>query len=312
MFPHSQLLAAALLLWSVIAYPLACSAAVPKLVYKFPNTTYGGGIENIGVTSSGHLLLNANKAPRTYIIDPHVACPTASLVATFPDASSCLGIAEVASNTFAIVAGNYTSTFEGVAGSFAIWLLDITNSKHPETKLLTKIPEAQALNGVTKLSGSSDLILVADSGLGAVWSVDIKTGHYEQAISSQLFTSTAEIPLGINGLHTVNNNLYFTNTAQGFFGKVNITKEGKASGPVSKIAENIAGDDYDDFAFDKYGNAFIANHPNAISGITRSGQQYTVANVTGPTSAVFAKDTRANGVLYVPTIEGHVYAIDIY
>ena len=312
MFPLSQLLATTLLLWNVIAHPLACSAAVPRLVYKFPNTTYSGGIENIAVASSGHLLLNANEAPRTYIIDPHAASPTASLVATFPNALSCLGIAEVASNTFAIVAGNYTSTFNGVAGSFAIWLLDITDPKHPKTKLLTKIPEAQALNGITKLSRSSDLILVADSELGAVWSVDIKTGHYEQTIKSQFLASTAEIPLGINALHTANNNLYFTNTAQGFFGKVSITEEGKASGPISKIAENIAGDDYDDFAFDKYGNAFIANHPNAIIGITRSGQQYVVANVTGPTSAVFAKDSRANGVLYVPTIEGHVYAIDVY
>ena len=311
MFAICHLFVGALAIGSSIAMPLVENIAVPKLIFEFSNTTYPGGIENIGIARSGHLLLNANEAPHTYMINPHEKRPTASLVATYPNALACLGIAEVRSNIFAVVAGNYTTTFEGVPGSFAIWLLDVTKPNHPNQKLLTKIPEAHALNGMTTITDSPNLILVADSELGAVWSIDVETGVYKKAITNPLLANSTQIPLGVNGIHVVDSTLYFTNTAQGLFGKVDITEEGMATGPVVRIAEDVAGDDYDDFVFDSYGNAFIANHPSTIVGVTRLGSQYVVANVSGPTSATFGKGAEANCVLYVPTIEGHVYSIDV-
>ena len=102
------------------------------------------------------------------MINPRGKKPTASLVATYPDALACLGIAEVHSNVFAVVAGNYTTTLEGVPGSFAIWLLDVVDPDQPIKKLLTKIPEAHALNGMTTITNAPNLVLVADSELGIV------------------------------------------------------------------------------------------------------------------------------------------------
>ena len=293
------------------AHPSNCRPPVPKLVYEFPNSTYSGGIENIGITTYGHLLLNTNEAPHTYLVDPNSSNPTAFLVATYPDATICLGIAEISKDTFAIVAGNWTSNFEGVLGSFSIWLLDVAKPNEPKQRLIARIPEAQALNGMTTINGSPNLVLVADSMLGVVWSVNLETGSYTQVIMDPLFANTTEIPIGINGLHAIEDTLYFTNTALGVFRKVGITGQGMAAGAITTVAKDGVGKDYDDFAFDHYGNAFIANHPDTIVGVTQSGFKWPVAKVSGPTSAVFAKEIGGSRVLYVPTIDGKVYSVDV-
>lgn len=311
MFPMFKSLIAITLIRASTAHPLECRTSIPKLIYEFPNTTYVGGIENIGITSYGHLLLNTNSAPQTYLLNPHASNPIASLVAAYPDASICLGIAEIAHDVFAVVVGNWTSNFEGVPGSFSIWSLDVANPNEPKSKLITKVPEAHALNGMTTVNGAPNLVLVADSMLGAVWSVNVETGAYTKVIEDQLLANTTEIPIGINGLHAIDHTLYFTNTAQGLFGKVNITKQGTATGSLATIVEDVLGDDFDDFAFGSQGNAFIANHPDTIVGVTRSGMKFPVAKVSGPTSAVFAKAGGADCVLYVPTIDGKVYSVDV-
>ena len=303
---------------------LLLGTSIARKIYEFPNATYTG-IENIGITSNGELLIDTITAPHTYLLDPTASNPTAQLLATYPDATSCLGIAEVEHNIFAIVVGNYTTaTFEGVQGSFSIWSLDITDPGDPVTRLVTAIPEAEALNGMTAVEGSPGLILVADSSLGVAWGVNVTSGAYTQAIQDPLFAKTADFPLGINGLHALDGTLYFTNSALSLYGKVGITSEGTATGPAVKIVNDIpGGNTYDDFALDCMGNAFIANHPDAITEVTYSGSQFTIANSSmyvQPTSAIFATGLGAACTLYVVTdghatsdsiVSGQVFSLDV-
>jgi hypothetical protein len=189
---------------------------------------------------------------------------------------------------FAVVVGNYSvSQYKGILGSFSIWTINLTSGS-PIVKKVASIPDAQTLNGLTTVSSS--LILVADSAVGAVYSVNIK------------FQPSAQFPLGINGIHIRGSTLYFTNSAQGTLGKVPITSSGAAARAISIVANGIA---YDDFALDSAGNALITSHPNSIVEVVPAGGvQVTIANSTQiiqPTAAVFGNSPATQGTLYVVT-----------
>lgn len=185
-------------------------------------------------------------------------------------------------------------------------------------------PGAEALNGITIVEGSPGLILVADSSLGVAWSVNVTSGVYVKAIQDPLFAKTADVPLGINGLHALDGTLYFTNSALEIFARVTINHEGTATGRAVEVVNDFPGGNiYDDFALDSKGNAFIANHPDAITEVTCDGPQYTIANSSmyaQPSSAIFSKGVGADCTLYFvtagdgqsdPIVSGHVYSIDV-
>ena len=298
------------------------------LLYQFPNSTFVD-IENVGIRPNGQLLLNLITQPSTYYLDPTESVSSAKLLNTFPNATSVLGIAQTAPDVFAVVVGNYsTTTFTGIPGSFSIWSINLAVSSTPVVKKIASIPEAHALNGMTAFPDSPDLVLIADSVLGAVFSMNIASGAYSVAIQdTAAFGPTSSFPLGINGLHTRGQTLYFTNSAKGTYGSVPITKEGSAAGTVAIIANDTAGNTYDDFALDQNGNAWIANHPNAVSEVTLGGAQMIIAgggNTTEfvqPTSAIFGTGAgEEQCTLYVVTggsasatsVEsGQVFAIDV-
>ena len=150
---------------------LADDSDVMSLVYQFHSNIT---LENIAVRVDGGLVLTATN--RSAVI--YSKAPTGSplnLTNTdflghidIPNVSGTLGIAEVSNNFFIVVAGNYTETFEGVEGSFSVWSLNFTDASTPKGELITEIPEAQALNGLTTVEGLSDIVLIADSRLGAI------------------------------------------------------------------------------------------------------------------------------------------------
>ncbi|KAL9068032.1 MAG: hypothetical protein Q9161_006477 [Pseudevernia consocians] len=180
--------------------------------------------------------------------------------------------------------------------------------------IFTSIPEAAALNGVTILNGSSDIVLIADSALGAVWRVNVATGDYSIAIQDPFFTNNSTnnpspVPIGINGVRTSGGMLYFTNSAQGSYGRIPITDDGSAAGEV-EILVGVGGPsaDYDDFDIDREGNAWIATHPNAVveastegklRNITRDGN---ITDLIQPVSVKFGRGSRQEEkILYVVT-----------
>ena len=298
-----------------------------KQIYQFSNSSFTD-IENIAARSNGQLLLNLITEPSTYYIDPTNSNATAQHLYTFPNATSLTGIAEYAPDVFAVVVGNYTiAKYAGFPGSFAIWSLDVRSPGAPVATKIAAIPEAHALNGMTAVKGSPGLLLIADSALGLVWSLNATSGIYQKAIQDPLLGPSGSFPLGINGLHVYKNTLYFTNSAQGFFGKVGITSAGSATGNLTMIAKPSTGNTYDDFALDRQGNAWITNHPNAVTEVTVGGGQISVAgggNSTlfgQPTSAAFGRGSHVEEcTLYVvgagtnsntTTISGQIIAVNV-
>lgn len=126
----------------------------------------------------------------------------------------------------------------------------------PKARVASKVadfPTANLLNGMTLLS--KDFVLLADAGLGAVWRLNVNTGE-----TAQIITDPSMAPLpggsGINGLHVLNNYLYYTNLNTATFFRIPINADGSAAGPVESVAEGLTG--ADDFTIDASGYAYIA------------------------------------------------------
>ena len=258
----------------------------------------------------------ATNQQHLYDIDPRTSPSTPKILPEIPGIGSVLGIAETAPEVFAVAAGDFSSGRTPVFGSFSVWSVNM-NTPQPTVKLITAIPEAECLNGAAALNGFSGSVLIADSVLGAVWKVNVATGHYSIAIQHSGFASTPSVPqsLGVNGLRISANSLYFTNSAQGIFGRVRIHPDGSAAGDVEVLATRAQSTYmYDDFDIDLAGNAWITTHPGMIYEVTRDGVQ---TNVTGdasafvqPTSARFGRGSQSRTLYVVDAANGHLVAIN--
>ncbi|PMD48043.1 hypothetical protein L207DRAFT_386822, partial [Hyaloscypha variabilis F] len=231
-----------------------------RQIFQFPSKPFTS-IENVALRPSGDLILTTTSAPTIYLLDPTQVTPSAELLYTFPDATSCLGITETSSDVFAVVVGNVSlTTFGGVPGSFSIWSVNLAQSSTPIVKKIAAIPQAKILNGLTHLQDNPNIVLAADSEAGIVYSLNIVSGVSAVAIQNSAFSPGGKT-LGINGLHVdaAGNNLYFTNSAMGTFGRIPIDgNNGEATGAATVIATAAEGDNYDDFAIDGQGNYWIA------------------------------------------------------
>lgn len=303
---------------------VAFATYTPQLLYQYPNTGYTN-IENVALRSNGQLLLTIVTGAGLAQLNP--ANPVPEDILSLDGPGSLIGIAEVKHDVFVVSAGNFTfgpqvpGGVAGIPGSFSVWEIDLNGPK-ASARLITNIPEASSLSGVTALPGCKELVLIADSGLGAVWSVNVETGEYKTAISAPEFQPTPEFSLGINGIHVPKEgSLLWTNSAQATYGVVYIDKYGSATGDVQVIANAVEGTNFDDFAL-KEGTAYIATQPNAVYKVPYNGSVQLVAGggddmtIVSPTSAVFSKD---GCTLYVTTggmggpmpVSGQVFAIDV-
>lgn len=295
---------------------LSIPPASPSIrnIYTFPNNTF---IENIAARSNSALLVTSLSVPHLYTIDPKSAIPTASVVYTFPNASGISGIAEISPDIFALVTGIWDlAATRAALGSLAVWTVDLTRGPTPVVRKVTGIANSTIFNGVARHPTNPRLLLAADSDLGAVWKVDLATGSYGVAFQSALFTPTGTAPgtnLGINGLKAKGLYMYFTNSAQGIYGRYVVDSAGGAVGSVQVISNSsAAGRDvvYDDFALEREGplglgssTAWIASHPDYVVEVKASGAQRVVedeAVLFNPTAAAFGRgDPREENTVYV-------------
>lgn len=312
-----SLCVAALSAVAFATYPL-------EVLYQFPNTEYVN-IENLALRSNGQLLLTLPTGARLIQLDPANPVPEEIIRVVGPQ--SLIGIAETSDDVFTVSAGNFTfgpqvpGGVAGVPGTFSVWTIDLTGHEAKAT-LVTEIPEANTLNGVTAIPGAPDHVLIADSGLGAIWRVNIKTGEYETAFAAPEFAPTAEVSLGINGIKVPREgSLLFTNSALATYGIVYIDDQGSPAGEINIIAEAPNGTNFDDFSV-REGTAYIATQPNAVNKVAYDGSVQTIAGggddetLAGPTSTLLSKD---GCTLYVTTggsggpmpISGAVYTIGL-
>jgi len=277
-----------------------------RKVYTFPKNTF---IENIAVRSNGELLVTSMSVPDLFAIDPSAASPDAAVVHTFPNASGISGITEVTPDVFAVVTATWDlATTRAELGSLVIWTVDVTGAD-PVVRFVARVENSTILNGIIRHPTNPGLLLAADSAVGAIWRVDLVDGTHDVAIASPLLQPTGTAPgtnLGINGLKAAGSHLYFTNSAQRFFGRVAIDHGGNAAGNIEILANSTdAGSDvvYDDIALDGQGGGWIASHPSYAVRVSASGTQFVVndtAKLLNPTSAAFGRgDEAQEKTLYV-------------
>jgi SMP-30/Gluconolactonase/LRE-like region len=301
---------------NLIGHGLAVSYNA-RQIFQFPSKPFTS-IENVALRPNGDLILTTTSAPTIYLLDPTQATPSAKLLYTFPDATSCLGITETSSDVFAVVVGNVSlTTFGGVPGSFSIWSVNLGQSSTPIVKKIAAIPQAKILNGLTHLPDNTDIVLAADSEAGIVYSLNIVSGVSAVAIQNSAFSPGAK-GLGINGLHVdaANSNLYFTNSALGTFSHISINgNNGEATGAATVIATAAEGENYDDFAIDSQGNFWITLHPDIVTEVTEAGVQTIILNSTTilqPTSAIFSAGGQTLYIVTDGDAEAHTQSGQVY
>lgn len=146
--------------------------------------------------------------------------------------------------------------------------------------------------------------MLADAQKGIIRRIDTITGQYAVAINSTLFAPVPQIPLGVDGVHILHDELYFTNLASSLFGRIAIDSHATAIGPAEAITN--AAQLGDDFALAGDGTAYIGGN-NTLWRVRKDGivQSLVGGNgsvvVQGITSAVLARMSLDPGVLYMST-----------
>jgi hypothetical protein len=272
-------------------------------IFQFPNHTW---IENIAIRRNGQILADILDRPELYQIDPLSNPTTSKLIHRFDQyAGGLLGISELEEDQFAIILGNYSIKDGPTPGSFAIWEVDFRNLK-PAIKKIADISPAHMLNGMASLN--SDVLLMADSKLGVIFRLDIKTREYSIVIDDDSMKpkpNKLKLTIGVNGLKVKNGYLYYTNTFLGSLMRVpvhNIT--GKALGPVEIVGptEWIA----DDIVVTDDETTYVAGSvSNVVTKVSRYSRSELIAGnenssiVAGATAVVLGRTDSDRNVLYV-------------
>jgi sugar lactone lactonase YvrE len=274
-------------------------------IQAFPVNTF---IENIAVRRTGQLLLTVHNKGELIQLDPNSeAAP--SLVHVFP--AGVLGIVEVQDDIFYISCGTI-----GEKGSWAVYKVDMSAfvadepGKAAQISKHVDVPDALFLNGSALLDYSSGTILLADSILGAIYSVDVHSATIKLWLQHEALGKVTDNPImpGVNGIKFHNGYLYLSNSDARKFLRASVTSTGDATGVVEVVEENL---NVDDFCFDSEGSAYLATHifqslvklrSNGLRTRLAGGPEDTI--VAGTTAAAFGRTFQDRTVLYVTTTGG--------
>ncbi|MCJ1401532.1 hypothetical protein MMC11_004747 [Xylographa trunciseda] len=314
-----------------ISYKYASDTSIQSIPYpnrpviEFPLGTWA---ENLAVRGNGQILVTVLNTPQLLQVDP-LSLQEPFLIHQFPNpdkADGVGGIAELAPDVFYIVTGNFTiSDLEGTPGTYSVWEVDMNTFSGGENgtivtpatvNKITDIPGALTANGVIALSKYENALLVADSKLGAVWKVDVKTKVCEVVIKDPLMNASSDpSSLGVNGIKIFDGFLYFTNTQAGTFSRIPIHADGTAAGAAEILKTGIL--TADDLVFDMAGDAYIASDAgNVLTEVSAKGQVRTVVGnfnssyLAGATAVQFGRTALDRSVLYVTTNGGQAKPVN--
>lgn len=287
----------------------ATSPATVTTIHEFPLGTW---VENLAVRANGQILATLVNAPQVYQVDPNPASAhPVTLVHTFPSYLSCHGITELRPDIFYVVTGNFSlAALATTPGSYSVWELNMAGGAAAATKI-ADFPQSVFLNGMTALSPvGGNTLLIADSGAGAVYSLNVDSRAVRKIITDPLMapTSGASLAIGINGLKVSGQTLYFSSTDQALLGKVALNADGSATGAATAVVRNATG--ADDFQLDVSGNLFIAgNNELRFHGVQEGagGPPNVVSNSTllaGSTAVEFGRLSSDQASVYVSTNGG--------
>ncbi|KAI1422123.1 hypothetical protein F5Y12DRAFT_717751 [Xylaria sp. FL1777] len=303
---------------AILAFPTPATdtASLPlpaRTIFQLDDSPPKSWFENIALRRNGDLLVTmlSPNASIYSIQEPLSGSPKASII-NIANATGLLGITETAPDVFAVAGGLFgTGIAVPVPGSMGIWEVDFRGPE-PTTRLVTKIAEAGILNGVASVpSCPSSAILVADNELSLIWRVDLKTGEYETAaeVPEMKGLSNATVPLGVNGVKTRGEYLYFSNSNLASIFRLPIDKRGVAAKDAK--AERVAKLDtgfVDDFVIDEEGKYWGAtNSGNTVVVAKRGSGSIVVAGksteltVAGDTALGLGRTEADKNIVYVVT-----------
>ncbi|KAJ7154972.1 hypothetical protein C8R43DRAFT_1000827 [Mycena crocata] len=285
-------------------------AAFPtKVVYDSPTGLF---LENIAVRPGNELLLTSVMSPTLHTLDPTTTNGILDEVYTFPNSTGLIGIVEYQPDVYAVVASKLDLVaVRAQLGSVSIWRVDFTGNTPRITKV-AQILNSTLINGLSAVPGHPDLVLAADSDIGVVYQISMRTGATRIAVQDSALAANAPPPeIGINGLRVRGGALYFTNSQRGTFGRVPVTVDaGKVEsvGAVEVLGRvEEAGQQFDDFALDPQGRAWVTRHPDSLTvhyPLSNGSwvQEKVAGNLSMPTSGAFGRgDKVQEQSLYVTT-----------
>jgi len=162
------------------------------------------------------------------------------------------------------------------------------------------MPEARFLNGMA--TARDGTILIADSGVGAVWRFDPASGAVGPWFSAPEMapdpSGANQLP-GVNGIEIVDDALVFSNSYRGALFRVALGSDGKPTGAVQNVATTGA---IDDFTIAPDAAFYVATHQARILRVGADGAVSTVApsGADGSTAVALA----GTDALYVLTTGG--------
>ncbi|KAJ4247457.1 hypothetical protein NW762_013132 [Fusarium torreyae] len=269
--------------FEALATPTRSTKADLAVVAQVPDVK---NLENLAVRHDGNVLVTSTTSPIIHYISltgHHSSVPIAK-VAGF---AAVTGIYELEKDIFYLASTNLT----GAHGTNAIWKLDMRHFELTSTgkivrpaalSLVVNIPNAQALNGMTQLDKKH--ILVSDSSAGTITRVNVNTSQYKVVLQSEVLSSTPTgLGVGVNGIRTYQDRLYFVNLDQQLFASLPISSStGAATGDVDVILNGtlVAADD------------FVLSRDGKKAWIAENGQNVLVeVDIKAKTSRIAANST---------------------
>jgi len=295
--------------------------ATVKLVHQYQPITW---VENLAFRPNGFILpiFELNTSSSLTQVNPKSG--ESFEIYDFSAAGNSLSsISAVQPDLFAVVVTTCSdSPINCITNSGSIWRVDLRSTKgSTRGALVTEVAKIPAVDWPNGMATFNDhIILLADSTLGGVWSIDIGSGETNLLITDPSMTGiSATNPIGINGIRYAPGELYFTNGAKSTLNRVCIDPiTGYKTGDPEVIATGFNAPD--GFELDlANGLAYVAGgRTDALLKVDLStGSIEPIAAIPGPTSARFG----VNRKLYVSTngdflqgnttIGGAIYQVDV-
>ncbi|KAM5347568.1 hypothetical protein ACJ41O_007392 [Fusarium nematophilum] len=294
----------------------ALSRSDISVVHTVPGTQH---LENLALRHNGDVLVTSTGSAFVHLISPGEKF--VARVGQIPGVTSLIGIAELQRDVFFVSGSNLTG-FDA-KGTNIVWKLDMRQFcadgngailEPARMELVTEIPSAGLLNGMTRLaSHDGSHLLLSDSSQGSIIRLNIDTKAYEVVIQDPTMGSAPEGPsVGVNGIHTHNDRLFYTNSNRELFAQIPISLvTGRAKGEA-EVLINTTLVAADDFALSKDGKrAWIAkNGEHVVLEVDIMARTTSVAinsTILGASSAVaLGKDEFGRQVLYATgALESH-------
>lgn len=289
-----------------------------ETIYEFPQNYF---LENIAIRSNGGVLITVHNRNELLYIDPHFEPKPAPSAVIYSFDQGVSGIVEVEHDEFYVSVGEI-----GKKGSYSVYRVDMSGfasdshgnvTSNAAVEKVAAVPDALFLNGSALLNREKGIILLADSIVGAVFALDVKSGKVDTWLKDKQLEKVTENPMlpGVNGIKIHKGHLYLSNTDTKTFLRAPLSSSNTAeytAGKVEVVQEKL---NADDFAFDEDGSAYLTTHiyESVVKLDGADGKRSTVAGglgditFAGSTAAAFGRTEKDRTGLYVTTHGGMWY-----